>query len=284
MKHIILVAETGADIPPETAHRYGIYIVPMHVAFGDATRDDGDFPSEEICAYYERTRELPKTSGSTPEDFIRAFDQIHAEYPEAHILHLAYSAATTCSYQSARIAAEDRDYVTSLDTKAVTIGQYSIVVRMAQLLEEHPEREIGQAVPAAEELIRRSRMCFIPDELEYLRAGGRVSNAAALCGKLLSIHPRIELLDGRLVATKKLRGRMAKLAPNLVEEFAAQEHLERDELWLVWTPGFPDELRAPVEESAKRCGFQRVTWAKAGGVITTHGGPAAFGVAGFTEN
>lgn len=125
MKHIILAAETGADIPPEAACRYGIYIVPMHVAFGDATRDDGDFPSEEICAYYERTRELPKTSGSTPEDFIRAFDQIHAEYPEAHILHLAYSAAT-CSYQSARIAAEDRDYVTSLDTKAVTIGQYPI--------------------------------------------------------------------------------------------------------------------------------------------------------------
>lgn len=45
-------------------------------------------------------------------------------------------------------------------------------------------------------------MCFIPDELEYLRAGGRVSNAVALCGKLLGIHPRIELLDGQLVATK----------------------------------------------------------------------------------
>lgn len=175
MRHIILTAETGADIPPETARRYGIYIVPMHVAFGDAARNDGDFPSEDICAYYERTRELPKTSGNTPEDFIQAFDQIHTEHPEAHILHLAYSAATTCSYQSARIAAEGRGYVTSLDTKTVTIGQYSIVVRMAQLLEKHPEWEIGQAVPAAEELIRRSRMCFIPDELEYLRAGGVIT-------------------------------------------------------------------------------------------------------------
>ena len=41
-------------------------------SFGDVTRDDGTFPSEEICAYYERTRELPRTSGSTPEDFSRA--------------------------------------------------------------------------------------------------------------------------------------------------------------------------------------------------------------------
>ena len=46
MKHIILVAETGADIPPETARQYGIYIVPMHVSFGDGTRDDGAFPSD----------------------------------------------------------------------------------------------------------------------------------------------------------------------------------------------------------------------------------------------
>lgn len=211
----------------------------MHVSFGDGTRDDGAFPSEEIC-----------------------------------------------SYQSAQIAAEGRDYVTSLDTKVVTAAQCAIVVRVARLLEEHPDWGIEQAVPAAEELIRRSRLCFIPDELEYLRAGGRVSNAVALCGKLLGIHPRIELLDGKLVATKKSRGRLARLArlaPRLVEEFAAQERLERDELWLVWTPGFPDELRTLVEESAQRCGFRDVIWVKAGGVITTHSGPSSFGVAGFAE-
>ena len=51
---IILVAETGADIPAEIAQRYGIHIVPMHVSFGDVTRDDGTFPSEEVCDYYCR--------------------------------------------------------------------------------------------------------------------------------------------------------------------------------------------------------------------------------------
>lgn len=63
MSQIILVAETGADIPPELAAQYNIRIVPMHVSFGSTTRDDGTFPSEEVCTYYELTRELPKTSG-----------------------------------------------------------------------------------------------------------------------------------------------------------------------------------------------------------------------------
>ena len=282
MGKIILVSETGADIPSELARQHGIQIVPMHVSFGDVTRVDEAFPSDEICAYYERTKELPKTSASTPEDFRIAFDRIHTQWPEAQILYLAYSAATTCTYQSAQIAAEGRDYVTSLDTKKASAGEYAIVISIARLLEQHPEWEIAQAVTAAEDLIERAQMCFIPDQLEYLRAGGRVSNAAALCGKLLSIHPLIEFQNGYLAATKKLRGKLSKIAPQLVRDYAERNHLERDELWLIWSPGFPEELRLPIEQSARSCGFQKITWVKTGGVITTHSGPGAFGVVGFS--
>lgn len=282
MSKVILVAETGADIPSEIAAQYHLHIVPMHVSFGDKTQDDGAFPSEEVCAYYNRTGELPKTSGCTPEDFNAVFDEIHSCWPEAQILYLAYSSVTTCSYQSAQIAAEGREYVTSLDTKAVSAGQGSIVLRLAQLLEEHPEWDVAAASAAAMDLIERSRMCFIPDDLEYLRAGGRVSNAVALCGKLLGIHPLIEIRDGSLVATRKLRGKLHNLAPKLVADYTEKNSLDRDELWLIWVTGFPRELKNVVEEAAQSCGFRKVTWVKAGGVITTHGGPSAFGVVGFS--
>lgn len=280
---IVLMAETGADIPPELAQKYHIHIVPMHVAFGSETRDDGTFPSEEVCEFYEKTGILPKTSGSTPEDFTKAFDEVHAKYPEARILYLAYSSVTTCSYQSAQIASEERDYVTSIDTKMVSAGQAAIVLRMARLLEEHPEWEMAQAVEAAYGLMDKARMCFIPDQLEFLRAGGRVSNAVALVGRVLGIHPLIELLDGKLTATKKLRGKLLSVAPKLVADYAASEDLDREELWLIWAPGFPDEVRTAVEESAGACGFKTVHWIKTGGVITTHGGPSAFGVVGFAK-
>ena len=283
MQKIVLLAETGADIPRELAERYGIYIVPMHVSFGNVTKDDGSFPSEEICDYYERTGELPKTSGSVPEDFTRAFDDIHARDPEAQILYLAYSAATTVSFQSAQIAAEGRDYVTCIDTKSVSAAQCAIVVRTAQLLEAHPEWGMDEAVSAVEEMIRQIRMCFIPNDMEYLRAGGRVSNAVALCGKLLGIHPLIEILDGKLIATKKPRGKMTKLAPALVKSYTEDNALEKDELWLIRTPRLPDSIVASTEEMARTLGFRKVTWIWTGGVITTHGGAGAFGVVGFSR-
>ena len=283
MKPIIIVAETGSDVPAELAAECGIRIVPMHVAFDGKTVDDGTFPPEEIREYYRQTGRLPTTSGSTPEDFIVAFDAIHAEHPDADILYLAYSAVTTCSYQSAVIAAEGRNYVTFLDTKQVSVGQGAIVVTVAELLREHPEMTLEQLVAAAKDLIERAKMCFLPDNLDFLRAGGRVSNVVALGSRILSLHPCIEILEGKLVATKKYRGKMVKVAADLIRDYAKSYDLDRACLWLVRTIGLSEEVVAAVEQAAIECGFQRLRWVQAGGVITTHGGPAAFGMAGFAK-
>ena len=282
MNSIILVAETGSDLTPELAAQYNIQMVPMHVAFDSTPIDDGSFHPEKIVAFYQETGKLPTTSGSTPEDFIKAFDEIHAKWPEAQILYLAYSAITTCSYQSAIIASEERDYVTAIDTQHVSIGQGLIVVEVAKYLQANPGVSIEEAADFARRTALRANMCFLPDNLAFLRAGGRVSNAAYLGSRILSLHPCIEILDGKLMATKKYRGKMEKVAAQLIHDYAESYRLQRDELWLVYTVGLSDEVRQAVESAAKACGFQSLRWIMANGVITTHGGPAAFGLAGFT--
>lgn len=283
MKTIKLVAESGSDLTPELAAQYNIKIVPMHVNFDDKTLDDGTFSVHKILDYYHSTGKLPKTSGSTPEDFIKVFDEIHQEDPEAHILYLAYSAVTTCSYQSALIASENRDYVTCLDTKQVSVGQGAVVIAVAQLLQDNPEMSIEEAVNASKKLIGRAKMCFMPDNLEFLRAGGRVSNVAFLGSRILGIHPCIEIQDGKLVATKKYRGKMKKVSKQLIEQYSESYDLDKKVLWIIYTIGFSDEVRTCVEEAAKELNYEQIYWIQANGVITTHGGPAAFGMAGFSK-
>lgn len=283
MKQIILVAETGSDVNAQLAAEYGIKIVPMHVSFDTEILDDGAFPVEKIVDYYHTTGKLPKTSGCTPKDFEQAFDVLHTEYPDAQLLYLAYSAVTTCSCQSAVIASEHRDYVTILDTKQVSMGQCNVVITMAELLQEHPDMTIKEAAMAAEKLISRAKMCFLPDNLDFLRAGGRVSNVAALGARILSLHPCIEVLDGRLVATKKYRGKMCKVAAQMVTEYAEKYDLDKECLWLGYTVGLSEAVQKSAEEAAKECGFKKIRWIRANGVITTHGGPAALGMAGFSK-
>lgn len=283
MSSIILVAETGSDITKELAAQYGIAMVPMHVNFDDETFDDGSFSTQKICDFYKETGRLPKTSGSTPEDFMKVFDELQAKYPDSEILYLAYSAVTTCSYQSAVIAAEDRKNITIIDTRQVSVGQANVVISLAKWLNVNPEASIDQAVEKAHELIERANMCFLPDNLEFLRAGGRVSNAAYIGSRILSIHPCIEILEGKLVATKKYRGKMAKVAAQLVRDYSVNYNMDKECIWLVYTVGLSEEVKDAVKEAIRECGFKDQRWIMANGVITTHGGPAAFGLAGFSE-
>ena len=49
---------------------------------------------------------------------------------------------------------------------------------------------------------------FLVDDLEWLRRGGRLSNASAMIGSFLSIKPLIHIDDeGKLVAHAKIRGK-----------------------------------------------------------------------------
>ena len=76
---ILITAETGSDITKEMAMELGVTLIPMHVSLGSETLDDGTFPAEEVCAYYDRTGKCPTTSGSTPYDFESVYDKLFAE-------------------------------------------------------------------------------------------------------------------------------------------------------------------------------------------------------------
>ena len=280
---IILLAETGSDITPELARENNIYLVPMHVSMGDVTLDDGTFPPEDVCAYYKSNGKIPTTSGSTPYDFEALYDQIFEEDPNAQILHLAYSAVTTCSYHSGELAIEGKPYeknVRLVDTKHVSVGQGAVVLAVHEWLKQHPEATLEEAASAAESIAQQTQMCFIPDNLDYLRAGGRCSNAVALVGNLLQLHPCIDIIDGRLIAGKKYRGKLAKVAPILLREFAEKHQIKKDHIYFINTPYMDEAVRTALNEEAAAMGIQKVTWLRTGCVITCHGGPGAFGIVG----
>ena len=170
-----------------------------------------------------------------------------------------------------------------MDTKQVSVGQGVIVVEVAKYLNSHPDATIEEVVKYAQKMIDRTNMCFIPDNLEFLRAGGRVSNVAFLGATILNLHPTIEILDGKLVATKKYRGKMSRVCAKLLKEYTDNYNLDRDVLWFIYTIGLPEEVKEKVNEQAQELGYKDIQWIQAHGVITTHGGPSAFGLAGFSK-
>ena len=167
-----------------------------------------------------------------------------------------------------------------MDTKHVSVGQGAVVMATANWLAAHPEATLDQAAAKAAEIGLQTRMCFIPKNLDYLRAGGRCSNAVALVGNLLHLHPCIEIIDGRLIAGKKYRGAMTKLAPQLLREFTEKHSLNKDHIYFICTPYMEEAIRTVLDAEATALGYKEITWMKTGCVITCHGGPGAFGIVG----
>jgi DegV family protein with EDD domain len=284
MTKYIIVAESGADIPPELAERHHIFIAPMHLLLGKTMIDDGAMPVHEVFSHFERTRELPKTSGSTPSDFEKVFDEIHGQNPEATIIHLAYSAVTTCSYESAVAAAKGRDYVRHYNTENVSIGQGMVVLSVAEFIEQNPQVGLEQLDDFIKDRISRARLAFLPSILTYLHAGGRLSNLAFMGAQILKIRPLIEIVEGKLVATKKYRGSMISMARKMIEDYLGSTSLEKKRLILAYSSGLGPDTRTMAEEMVGRLGFENVSWMQTGCVVSSHAGPGAFGIAGFATN
>lgn len=148
MGKYVIVVESGSDVTPELCERYGIVRVPMHVTIGDETVEDGSIDPLEIYSRCNEFGVMPKTSGCAPADFAHVYDRIHAEQPDSTILHLAYSEATTCSHQSSKIAAQGRDYVFSMDTRFVSVGQSLVVVETAKYIELTPMPPSTRSLPS----------------------------------------------------------------------------------------------------------------------------------------
>ena len=144
---------------------------------------------------------------------------------------------------------------------------------------DHSEATVEQVRAHAADVSSRVRMAFLPGDLGYLRAGGRLSNVAFLGATLLKIKPVVELLEGKLVATKKLRGSMVSAAVALVDYLALREEFDPARVVFVKSPGLPEQVQNVATEHALDLGFKSVEWYETGNVITSHCGPGAIGVA-----
>jgi DegV family protein with EDD domain len=281
MKKIILSTESGADLPIDLIEKHHVQVVPMHVVMDGKDYFDGSLPVKDIYDYYDRTKKIPSTTATNVHEYSEFFNKIKTDFPDCIIIHIGYTSKASSSFQNAVIATEDMQDILLIDALNVTGGLAAIVMYAVDLLEKEQTIEPLLLVDKINAVITKSKLAFVPGSLEFLRAGGRVSNLAYLGGALLKIKPRIELVDGKLVSTKKYRGKMDEVAIKLVEDYFNQYDINRDNLYLIYSVGLAENIKQRVDDIVKEKGFKSVKWIQAGAMISTHAGPGGFGIAGL---
>ncbi len=281
MKRIILTTESGADLPEELAKKYEIQVVPMHVIMGGKDYLDGSLPVQEIYNYYDRTQQIPSTTSTNTHEYHNFFTRINQDFADCTIVHIGYTSKASSSFHNAVLASEDFDNLYLIDALNVTGGLTAIVMYAAKLLEEEPSIKAEALVEKIKTIIPKARLAFIPGSLDFLKAGGRVSNFAYLGGTLLKLKPRIELVDGLLLSNKKYRGKMNKVSERLMHDYFTEYNIDREQLYLIYSVGLDEGIKERASAIAKDYGFKNIHWMQAGAVISTHSGPGGFGIAGI---
>lgn len=281
MKKYIILTESGTDLPIDLVRESQIYVIPMHVIMDGVDYLDGSISVTQVYEYHEKTKKIPSTSATNPEEYQLIFKKINEEYPDCIIIHIGYSSKASSTYQNALIASEGIGNIYHVDSLNVSGGEAAIVLKAVELIEKYPEIQSNDLVEKIKYFVSIARVSFIPGNLEYLKAGGRLSNASYLGATILKLKPLIEIVNGNLVATKKYRGAISSIAEKYLNEFLERYNLSKDKIYLLYSLGLDEQIKLQMENIVKEKGFNKIIWIQTGCVISTHSGPGAIGIAGF---
>lgn len=285
MREIIISTESGSDLPDELIIRHNFYVVPMHVIIDNVDYEDGTIPVDMIFEHFEKTGRVPSTSAVNVAEYQDFWTKLQAEHPDCVIMHFTYSSKASSTHQAAMIAVRDFKDIYIIDTKQVSGGCTAHMIASWKRIQEVKDTATDyQALADELQALADKAVChFVPNTLEYLKAGGRVSNAQYLGATLLNLKPLIEMEDGKLIATKKYRGSMSRWVDRFMDDFTQKYKLKKDCLYLMYGKGLADSVLKRMAENATRLGFQSYEYVMTGCVISCHGGKGAIGLAGMVE-
>ena len=215
MPDYIIATSSTSDLTRTWLDEHGIPFIPYTYTIGrDLYEDDCREESRDKVYAGMRNGDILKTSMINEfvyEDFFRELLDTGRD-----VIFLDMSQKMSVSYENAmRAAAAVReDYPARklyiMDTLCISGGLGLLVKNMVRRREEG--MSFDDVISWGEENKLRIAHRFTVDDLNYLKAGGRVSNASALVGSILSIKPVLYVPDrGTLDVAKKVRGRKAAL-------------------------------------------------------------------------
>jgi DegV family protein with EDD domain len=282
-KPIILSAESTCDLGAELIAQNNVNIYPFHVILGDDTFSDGvDLTPDDIYRVYAEKGILPHTAAINMEEYTEWFSQWTAQGLE--VIHISLGHGISCSYNNARMAAEEMEGVYVVDSGNLSTGLGLLVLEAAD--------RIAAGLPAAqivaelEEIKARISSSFVIDTLEFLHKGGRCSSLAMMGANLLKLKPCITVDNASSAMTvgKKYRGTLEKaLEQYVADQLQGRTDLDTKRIFITHS-GISDErvalVRSLVEKYAQ---FDNIYVTRAGCTISAHCGPNTLGVLFITK-
>jgi DegV family protein with EDD domain len=213
--YIVATAST-ADRTREYLEEHKIPFISYNYVLGDESYEDDCLDSTRDEVYKKmRNGQILTTSAINTYSYREFFEGLIKQGKDVVFLDMTWKISASYKFCDEAIAELKEEYpdrrIINVDTRCVSGGLGLLVEKVIELY------EAGESMQTVLDWIEENKLKiahrFTVDDLTWLKRGGRVSNASALIGTLLSIKPVLYVdNEGALVAISKARGRKKALA------------------------------------------------------------------------
>ncbi len=196
-----IIVDSGSSIKQDERDKYGVDILPLRVQMGQDNFLDGvDLSVDEFYDRLINLNEFPKTSLPSLEDAQKMVEAYTEQGDE--VLIITISSGISGTYQTMKMLFDENDKVTVFDSQ-MAVGGVRFLVEEARKYEQEGMDVIVEKLNA---LVPRIVTAAIPETLDYLLAGGRLSRLSWMLGTVLSIKPVIGFVESKVSVLVKKRG------------------------------------------------------------------------------
>ena len=274
-----IVTDSACDLTEEEVAALDIDVVPLFIRFGEVEYIDGkELSVPDFYKEMSSNEHLPQTAAPSPGSFGEIFTQRLNAGAES-IVCINLSSELSATMESAQAGAQESGGdVRIVDSRSVSAGQGTIVLAAAHAAKNGASAD--EIVSLVSDLSSRTRVYGALDTLENLKKGGRVGNAAALFGSVLSIKPLIDISSGVVEEAGKQRT-MKKALAWLAETI--KEHGDNLESLSIAHAMAPD-IDLFAEELQAVTNLNEIRISVIGPVVASHGGPGLVAISFVLKN
>ena len=283
MSEYVVATASTADLDAEWMNQHHVPFVSYTFVIEDTSyKDDCTDATKQFILEQMKMDKMVSTTAVSVYEYMEFFESILAQGKD--ILFLDMTKSLSSSFNNSVFAKEELSEkypertIEIIDTNAVTSILGLLVKKAVQLHEEG--KSLQEVAAWIEENKNNYNGRFLVTDLQWLRRGGRLSNASAIVGSLLSIKPLIAVDgEGKLVAYTKVRGHM-KARKQLLEDIQKDmnDKTAEQEVAVIYS-GEKEEGEMFLEEFKKSFPqIDNVQLYRLGPVIMGHIGPGFLAV------
>lgn len=275
-QQVVVVTDSGANLPQSLIEQYGIEVIPLWVEIeGQLYRDGVDIQPME---FFRRLREKVQRVGTSQPslgEFLEFYRRVQEKGDAIASIHITGRFSGVLNAAQAAASELAPFPIEVVDSGNIAMAEGFAVLAAARAA--HAGASLTEVAQQVRDLVPKIDLVAVLESLEYAVRGGRLASAARLMNSLLKIKPMVRLTNNELGIVGQARTR-ARAIGRLLDMVADRVENAPLHVAVLYSEAIEEAQRLGDEITARfSCVEVHIT--QVAPVLGVHAGPGALGLA-----